>query len=212
MSVNGPSVLLVGGDQWGEAKMFTQRGWNIVRHPDVADFLCFTGGSDIDPAFYGQKRLPCTFPSPRRDVYEKAFWDAFPDKPKIGICRGGQLLNALSGGDMFQDVDGHQGTHDAIDVATGVVFQFSSVHHQMMIPGDGAVVLAVANEATRREKENKVETIVDAATPLWMDDPEAIWYEKTQSFCFQPHPEWGPTECTDYFFRKIDNLFGLKRK
>lgn len=207
MSKNGPNVHLVGGDQWGEGRMFLQAGWNVVNNPKNADFLCFLGGEDIDPSFYGQKRLPITQrASPRRDNLERRFFEEFSDKKKLGICRGGQLLNALSGGDMYQDVNNHHGTHDSIDVSTGQVYRFSSVHHQMMIPGDGAVILAVANQSTERIKDTGRERA--GSTPLWQDDIEALWYEKTQSFCFQPHPEWGPAECTEYFFRKIDQLYG----
>lgn len=207
MSTNGPNVHIVGGNQWGEGKIFLARNWNVVDLPSEADFLCWTGGADISPELYGQKRLPRTGTNPRRDAYEVKMFESFPEKNKLGICRGGQLLNALSGGDMWQDVNNHGRTHIAIDVASGEEIFFSSVHHQMMIPGDGAQIIAIAHEATFKEKEKLVLSIPDDKLPE--TDIEALYYEATKSFCFQPHPEWGPEDCTEYFFKKISSLYGV---
>lgn len=201
MSGNGPKVHLVGGDQWGEAGLFLAANWILEGDPAKADFLCWTGGADIDPAFYGQKRHRTTMVNPRRDLFERPYFDEFPDKMKLGICRGGQLLNALSGGSMYQHVDNHHREHLSYDIESGNFYQFSSVHHQMMIPGEKGKVLAIAEGiSTFRETATHAEHGNHA-------DVEAIFYEDTKSFCFQPHPEWGPPDCTEYFFRKIDQLY-----
>lgn len=201
MSNNGPNVFLVGGDQWGEGQMFRQQGWNVILDPDKADFVCFTGGADISPKFYGAGFHPTTSVSSRRDEFEMMWYERLQGKRMLGICRGGQLLNALSGGSMYQHVDRHNRTHVSIDVETGRELSFSSVHHQMMIPGKDAKILALApGQSTFRETDTE-------KSLGFHDDIEAIFYEKTSAFCFQPHPEWGPAECTDYFFRKIDQLY-----
>lgn len=201
MSNNGPNVLLVGGDQWGEGELFRNQGWNVILDHKKADFICFTGGADISPRFYGAEQHPYTSVSPRRDDFEEMWYEMTKGKRMLGICRGGQLLNALSGGSMYQHVDRHNRTHTSIDVETGNEFLFSSVHHQMMIPGEGAKLLAVApGQSTFRETDK--EKFAGHA-----EDVEALFYEKTSAFCFQPHPEWGPASCTEYFFRKIDQLY-----
>lgn len=202
MSINGPNVYLVGGDQWGEGNLFVQQGWNVVLDHKKADFICFTGGADISPKFYGAEKHPYTHTNPHRDSYEEMMYRETIGKPMLGICRGGQLLNAFSGGSMFQHVDNHSRTHKAVDLESGDIRTFSSVHHQMMIPGEKGRVLAVApGVSTFREVPGEKST-------GHHDDVEAIFYEDTQAFCFQPHPEWGPPDCTEYFFQKINQLYG----
>lgn len=201
MSNNGPNVFIVGGDQWGEGELFRHQGWNVVLDPNKADFVCFTGGADISPKFYGAGFHHSTSVSSRRDEFEQIWYERLQGKRMLGICRGGQLLNALSGGGMYQHVDRHNRTHVSIDVESGVEYSFSSVHHQMMIPGKDAKILAISpGQSTFRETDK--EKFAGHA-----EDVEALFYEKTSAFCFQPHPEWGPPSCTEYFFRKIDQLY-----
>lgn len=190
-------------------RMFVNYGWELTT-PDNAEFLCLTGGDDISPSLYGEKALGVTWASPKRDEVEYELINKFKDKGKIGICRGGQLLNVYSGGRMYQDVNNHESEHGSIDIRTKKVVRLSSIHHQMMIPSlqvEDYEILAVSTVSTRRlsygashEKKNGAFT----------DDLEAIWYNSTKSLCFQPHPEIGPKECTDYFFELIDEKFGTK--
>jgi putative glutamine amidotransferase len=74
------------------------------------DGLCLAGGADVDPALYGEARLPvCGAPDPERDSLEKALLQEALDRdlPVLAICRGLQLFNAALGGTLQQHVDGH---------------------------------------------------------------------------------------------------------
>ena len=65
------------------------------------------GGGDMDPKFYGQARIPaCGEPNLLRDAAEPLLLRAFlaADKPVLGICRGIQVMNAVLGGDLYQDI------------------------------------------------------------------------------------------------------------
>lgn len=127
-------------------------------------------------------------------------WENFIDLPKIGICRGAQFLNVKSGGAMWQDVNNHTKDHVATDILfTNTELTVSSTHHQMMIPSPDGEILAFAKEATQfKSASDRDPTRVDA---------EVVWYEKTKSLCFQPHPELaGYSDCRDYFFDLIDYL------
>ena len=69
--------------------------------------LLLTGGGDVDPALYGEKRHQTFEPSePGRDAYEIELvaraLDA--DIPILAICRGVQLLNVALGGTLVQDI------------------------------------------------------------------------------------------------------------
>ena len=73
----------------------------------TCDGLLLPGGGDMDPKFYGQERIPaCGEPNLLRDVAEPLLLRAFlaADKPVLGICRGIQVMNAVLGGDLYQDI------------------------------------------------------------------------------------------------------------
>ena len=73
----------------------------------TCDGLLLPGGGDMDPKFYGQARIPaCGEPNLLRDAAEPLLLRAFlaSDKPVLGICRGIQVMNAVLGGDLYQDI------------------------------------------------------------------------------------------------------------
>ena len=88
--------------------------WVELSDPDAAvaealtcDGLLLPGGGDMDPAFYGQERLPaCGEPNLLRDAAEPKLLRAFlaADKPVLGICRGIQVMNVVLGGTLYQDI------------------------------------------------------------------------------------------------------------
>ena len=73
----------------------------------TCDGLLLPGGGDMDPKFYGQARISaCGEPNLLRDAAEPLLLRAFlaADKPVLGICRGIQVMNAVLGGDLYQDI------------------------------------------------------------------------------------------------------------
>jgi gamma-glutamyl-gamma-aminobutyrate hydrolase PuuD len=73
--------------------------------------LLLAGGTDVDPALYGESRQAQTDePDAVRDALESSLLrEALQrDLPVFGICRGLQLLNAALGGTLIQHVDGHK--------------------------------------------------------------------------------------------------------
>lgn len=72
------------------------------------DGVLFTGGSDIDPQFYGE--IPHRHLgeiNPRRDKHEielAKYVLYHTELPILGICRGIQLLNVVSGGSLYQNL------------------------------------------------------------------------------------------------------------
>lgn len=88
--------------------------WVELNDPEQAvqdaltcDGLLLPGGGDMDPKFYGQARIPaCGEPNLLRDAAEPLLLRAFlaADKPVLGICRGIQVMNAVLGGDLYQDI------------------------------------------------------------------------------------------------------------
>lgn len=71
------------------------------------DGLLMTGGHDISPALYGEEPgAACGVVCGDRDRIERALYDnaLAREKPVLGICRGIQLINALQGGSLYQDL------------------------------------------------------------------------------------------------------------
>lgn len=75
---------------------------------DMVDGLVFSGGSDLDPAIYGDIEVhEATYGiDPERDTYELSLMELAytQDKPVLGICRGIQTMNVALGGTLIQDV------------------------------------------------------------------------------------------------------------
>lgn len=203
-----PKVFVVGSD-YNISRMFNSYGWGWTREPQDADLIQFTGGADVSPSLYGEKKHHTTYNDTERDYAEAGFF-AIAQRlaiPMAGICRGGQFLNVMNGGSMWQDVDGHaiRGTHTLLDVTTGKVIDVTSTHHQMMVKAGHGCLIAYANEAQRKESMKEGQTD-------YGKDTEIVFYPDSKSLCFQPHPEYVQPghECADYYFELLNRFFGLK--
>jgi GMP synthase-like glutamine amidotransferase len=191
----GLRFFIVGRDQ--KVTDFVRASGGIITLKwDNADMFVFTGGDDVTPFLYGQKKLAWTHNDFTRDLDEVALFKALPtDKPKIGICRGAQFLNVMSGGSLWQHVDGHMQSHmmkwNWHQDAASEYFQVSSDHHQQMIVGDQAEILGRANKSTEKHNEWTTKTIsLEDRKHKPYDDVEVCYYWNTSSLCWQPHPEY----------------------
>lgn len=200
-----PKVFIVGND-YSISNMFLRQGWTITDHIDEKiDLIQFTGGEDVDPSYYGEARHPMTRSNPKRDAEEAAVFHEWVGVVNMaGICRGGQLLNVLNGGKMWQHVNHHavHGTHSATDLRTGQVLQVTSTHHQMMQPSHTADVWLVAEEATTKQ------TATSQFDGKMWPDYEAVVYPINKCLCFQPHPEYVGVnhECQTLYFDYIKQM------
>lgn len=171
--------------------------WVELNDPEQAvqdaltcDGLLLPGGGDMDPKFYGQERIPaCGEPNLLRDAAEPLLLRAFlaADKPVLGICRGIQVMNAVLGGDLYQDIkpfehlphNSHWAKVHTVTVRRGTLLSrilgqdtvlVNSQHHQAVDRVAPGFTLAALSE----------DGIVEA-----IEKPDA-------RFCLgvQWHPEW----------------------
>lgn len=156
------------------------------------DGLILSGGSDLDPALYGQEAHPETFGvTPERDRAEIALLHAAlaAGVPVLGICRGSQVLNVALGGDLVQhlpDLVEHAGHREipgifsrhTVEVEPGTVLagligeraEVASHHHQGLgRVGRGLRVVARDPDGTPEALEDP--TLPFAIGVLW--HPEA---------------------------------------
>ena len=179
------------------ARAGAEMRWVELNDPEQAvqdaltcDGLLLPGGGDMDPKFYGQARIPaCGEPNLLRDAAEPLLLRAFlaADKPVLGICRGIQVMNAVLGGDLYQDIkpfehlphNGHWAKVHTVTVRRGTLLSrilgqdtvlVNSQHHQAVDRVAPGFTLAALSE----------DGIVEA-----IEKPDA-------GFCLgvQWHPEW----------------------
>ena len=99
------------------------------------DGLILQGGSDVDPAFYGET---ITYARGRidaeRDRFEMDLLQAFATagKPVFGICRGMQLINIALGGTLFQDL--HQDGATTLDAHHVLDLYDEHIHEVRIVP------------------------------------------------------------------------------
>lgn len=110
----------------------------ITRNIDEADLVMFTGGADINPSIYGEKTSKTYWGNEARDKVEIEVFEAAVELgiPMIGICRGLQLICALCGGKVIQDVSNHAGSSHNIIFKDDFQCTTTSLHHQMVYPFD----------------------------------------------------------------------------
>jgi GMP synthase-like glutamine amidotransferase len=204
-------VFIVGGNHLVR-KMFTERGHTICKTlDDNPEMVCFTGGADVAPFLYGERPHKHTSFDMARDLEERQVFGRLTTSiPKVGICRGGQFLNVLSGGSLWQHVDNHaiNGTHEAITY-DGNIVTVTSTHHQMIRPHKEAWVLLGAQESSFKEGfMGSKQVILKKDHTAWdNEDVEACWYANSNAFCFQPHPELSHKPTRELFFEWVDMLF-----
>ncbi len=203
--------VFVSVEFWDVGGMFKRRGWDQTFDIKNADLVVFTGGADIDPALYNEREHSSVYTNPSRDKIEVSHFVQAKELgiPMAGICRGAQLLCAMSGGKLWQDVNNHSsGPHDMIDAETGDLIETTSIHHQMCILPDGSTLIAYATEATRKSSYERNYTPDDDKFGV---DAEVFYIPETKSFGFQGHPEAAldTSDCQNYFFEKLNTYIGL---
>lgn len=200
-------------------KLWRYGGYIGTNDIKEADIICWLGGADIDPQLYNQKQLPVTYTSPLMDKYDVDTWTdpAVEGKFKVGICRGGQFLNVMNGGGMWQDVDGHNRDHSVFDRKLRKNITVTSLHHQMMIPdlarGEVLAFTSVSYKKLKDDYEWK-KGALSCLNRSWDErqaanqDTEVVWYPDTRSLCWQPHPELDEGEGRQYFFDTLETYLG----
>lgn len=161
------------------------------------DGLLLSGGGDLAPHYFGEEpHLGLGEISPQRDTMETMLFARMLElqKPVLGICRGVQVMNAVLGGTLYQDLPrewkgnlqhaqkaprGHMA--HAVDIQPGTllhaiygqsVVQVNTFHHQAVRQ------LAPGCVASAHSRDGLIEAIerLGAAFVLGVQwHPENLW-------------------------------------
>lgn len=123
--------------------------YSCIHNENIAGVL-LTGGGDIDPSIYSQKKhIDTNNINLKRDIFEiKLIKTAYKlGIPIFGICKGIQSINVAFGGTITQHIDGHNQLEDR-NIATHLVqiskesmlyniinkteIYTNSIHHQVI--------------------------------------------------------------------------------
>jgi putative glutamine amidotransferase len=143
--------------------------------------VCLSGGPDLDPEAYGERRHAHTGPTESPlDTFELAFARAADARglPMLAVCRGLQLLNVARGGTLHQhlpDIVGERISHrqsepgarpthwvtlDPSSRLSGILARqrtkVNSFHHQAVATlGEGLVITGRASDGTIESLEDR---------------------------------------------------------
>lgn len=187
---NNLNVYVVGGDKgyacWIDC--------NIVKKMEDSDLVLFTGGEDVSPFLYDRKVHPTTGVNYPRDMEEvQAFQEAhYLGLHMLGICRGAQLLCALSGGILVQNQANPEFIHE-MSTFDRQRIPVSSTHHQAQYPWgmnkDEFKLLGwTRGVSPYHEGESKEQEMVNGIVENDME-AEVVYYPKYRALGIQSHPE-----------------------
>lgn len=170
------------------------------------DGYLFTGGDDVDPALYGEEKIPqCGDIEPERDSFETALLHELVslDRPVFGICRGCQIMNTALGGTLWQDFASQKmlelphfekeedGSKHHPVKASGFVAELAgsedivtnSYHHQSVKdPGNGIEICAYSEDGIVEAINHTSLSFYRAVQWHPEIDPDEISYKLLKSF------------------------------
>lgn len=150
--------------------MLTMDNPNIDAILDMCDGFLVTGGSDVNPQFFGEentgesKNIDASMDNLDRAV---VLYAAKHKKPILGICRGHQTINVFLGGSLFQDIGkAHESTKHQVTSTTNRIlpfpknFETNSYHHQAINQlAPDFEIIALAEDGT-------IEAIIHQTLPI----------------------------------------------
>ena len=158
---------------------------NVAEIVSHLDGVMMPGGADIEPSIYNEERKEyCGASSATDNDYEIAVYNEAKKqgKPVLAICRGMQLVNAVEGGTLYQDIpiehgkeinhsmlpDGVENFHDVklsadcrLAKILGTEFTINTSHHQAVKDvAPGFEIVGTAPDGIPEAMENKDGSVI----------------------------------------------------
>jgi putative glutamine amidotransferase len=167
------------------------------------DGILFSGGGDVDPAFWGAEPHPETDIDPARDTAELMLMKAALelDLPILGICRGMQVMAVAAGGTLHQhlpDVIGHEG-HRAAPGTDPLAADASAYgrHDVVVKPGSQAYALLGPRLTVNSFHHQAVDDPGSFIAVGWCPDDRVIEIIEDPARTFAIGVQWHPERTAD---------------
>lgn len=185
-------ILVLNGSSYGDSVdglgRLSARTSYFIEKPNDFSLVLFTGGEDVDPSFYGDTSPnKLCWSNPKRDIQEQfVFHQALKNGiPMAGICRGLQFLNVMDGGRLMHHIENHGGCTHLVQTNKGEYFLANSLHHQMVVPREDALVTAWVKD----KRSTVYYGTNDKYEEYEGEEIEAAIFPAIKAFGVQYHPE-----------------------
>jgi putative glutamine amidotransferase len=170
------------------------------------DGIVFSGGGDVDPAYWGAERHPETDVDRARDESELALMRAAleMDLPVLGVCRGLQVMAVVGGGTLHQhlpDVLGHDRHRSAAGTgSTDPLAADASAYgnHDVVVkPGSQAHALLGARLTVNSFHHQAIDDPGSFTAVGWCPDDRVIEIIEDPARSFALGVQWHPERTAD---------------
>ncbi|MEV6851115.1 gamma-glutamyl-gamma-aminobutyrate hydrolase family protein [Actinoplanes sp. NPDC051411] len=167
------------------------------------DGIVFSGGGDIDPAYWGAEPHPAIDVDVARDTAELMLMKAAlaADLPMLGVCRGMQVMAVAAGGTLHQhlpDVVGHD-RHRASSATDPLAVDASAYgrHDVVTRAGSRAHALLGGRLTVNSFHHQAVDDPGEFAAVGWCPDDQVIEIIEDPSRAFALGVQWHPERTAD---------------
>jgi gamma-glutamyl-gamma-aminobutyrate hydrolase PuuD len=184
----------------GTKKHNTEFQATLTYNMREADILILTGGADISTEMYGEKDTQNSIKNTKRDIEELilAGYAIKHNIPILGICRGAQMLCAIAGGKLVQNIS-HNHEHEIV-IFNNKYYEcprnrmlVNSLHHQLQYPFNikdkHEYVMIAATYTDLRMIDTGGSKDISLKTLKRKGEPEIVYYKKIKGLGIQFHPE-----------------------
>jgi putative glutamine amidotransferase len=187
---------------------------------DSLDGIVFSGGADIDPAYWGAEPHPESDVDVARDTSELMLMKAAltADLPTLGVCRGMQVMAVAAGGTLHQhlpDVLGHDQHRAAAGTDPLAADAAAYGRHDVVTrPGSRARALLGGHLTVNSFHHQAVDDPGELTAVGWCPDDQVIEIIEDASRAFALGVQWHPERTADLrvFSALVEAAAGARRK
>ena len=170
---------------------------------DSLDGIVFSGGGDIDPAYWGAVPHPATEVDEARDTAELMLMKAAlaAGLPTLGVCRGMQVMAVASGGTLHQHLpdvvgdDRHRAAAGTDPMAAGA--SAFGRHDVVIRPGSRAHALLGPRATVNSFHHQAVDDPGELTAVGWCPDDRVIEILEGPHLPFALGVQWHPERTAD---------------
>lgn len=186
---------------------------DLFSNPKNFKLVLFSGGADVNPILYNHKSPNnlCHYDNDRDYIDTKIFKIALKNNIKmVGICRGLQFLNVMSGGTLLHHINNHEiESHSFISPKLKQSIVVNSLHHQMVLPHKSSFIIGSTKKQISTIYFEDNDQKIERNGP----DIEALYMPSINACGIQYHPEMMDNNSlgVNFFHEMVNDFLHLKK-